>query len=69
MKPNETRTRSLVKSISWRVIATLITVFVIYMFIYDVMLSVGITVVGMALSFIAYYVHERIWNKIRWQLE
>lgn len=62
----ETGTRSLVKTIVWRVIATLTTWAVVYMFTGTIAGSLKITLVAAALSMLAYYIHERIWNAVKW---
>ena len=62
----ETKFRSLTKTIIWRVIATLITWLVIYIFTKEISQSLIITVIAALVSMLAYYIHERIWNNIKW---
>jgi len=62
----ETRTRSLLKTIIWRVIATLVTGLAAYFFTAQLGETTKITIVSAAISIVAYYIHERIWNKISW---
>ena len=62
----ETKSRSVVKSIIWRVVATLLTWGVIYFFNGSAGDSLKITLWAAGLSMVAYYIHERIWNKVRW---
>jgi len=62
----ETKTRSLSKTIIWRVVATLITWGTIYVFTGKLSESIKITAVAALIGMAAYYVHERIWNKISW---
>ena len=62
----ETRTRSLLKTIVWPVLATVITLGVAYWFTGSIRESSLITFTAAALSMIAYYLHERAWNKISW---
>lgn len=62
----ETRARSLVKTIIWRVVATLITGSTIYFFTQEWSESVEITFVAALLSMTGYYIHERVWNRIHW---
>lgn len=60
----ETNSRSLLKTFSWRVLATLVTMTLIYLFVGRVkiaMLAGGIDVV---IKTILYYGHERLWNRI-----
>ncbi len=65
----ETKTRSLVKTIIWRIIATLITWGTIYFYIGKLGESIEITLVAALIGMTAYYFHERIWNKIEWGKE
>jgi len=63
---NETKTRSLIKGISWRIIAIIMTLAICFMFTGNLLSSIGITSVGAVSSFGAYYIHERIWTKVSW---
>lgn len=62
----ETKTRSIIKSIIWRVVATLLTWGVVYFFTGSVRGSLEITLWAAGLSMVLYYIHERVWNKINW---
>ncbi len=61
-----TPARSLLKGISWELIAFVITVIAVYLVYGNLTLSIqfaaGLTVIKIAL----YFIHERIWKKIRW---
>ena len=76
MAYNSHRKRSLAKTATWRAIALVSDFFIIYVFIKKFFPSLGIffTAVGLTLtsntiSTIAYYLHERMWNKIKWGKE
>ena len=60
----ETSTRSVVKALSWRAVATVTTAGLVFAFTgrFDLALTVGLfeAVTKMAL----YFVHERVWNKL-----
>jgi len=58
--------RSLVKAISWRVVATLTTMAVVYLFTRRLTLAVEIGAVEVVAKLLFYYGHERIWNWISW---
>jgi adenylylsulfate kinase len=60
----ETHKRSIVKAMSWRIIAVIITTLTVYFFTGDVVLSVGAGLVDSAIKIFAYYGHERMWNRI-----
>jgi len=66
MNHYETKTRSLAKTILWRIVATLLTWATVYYFTGQLSESFIITIVAAAISMLAYYIHERIWNIIKW---
>lgn len=64
---NETKLRSLIKTVSWRIILTLSHI--INGFIVTGNLLMGFKIAGMALiiNSVLYWIHERFWNYIHWQ--
>lgn len=66
VRAKETRTRSLVKAVVWRVIATLGTWLTVYIFTGDVWGSFNGTMAAAILGTIGYYINERVWNRIHW---
>ena len=62
----ETRTRSVLKAISWRVLATLTTMSLVYIFFRRLDLAAAVGVLEAVIKMIVYFVHERIWNKIKY---
>lgn len=61
--------RSVVKALTWRVIAFLVTIIVVYVYSKDIKESL---VVGISANFIKiffYYIHERIWNRSKFGRE
>jgi adenylylsulfate kinase len=62
----ENKKRSIVKALSWRILATLTTISVIFIFTRDISLSLGAGFVEMIVKLIIYYGHERVWNMITW---
>ncbi len=62
----DTLQRSLVKTITWRIAATLITFATVYTFTGQLNKSTGITLVAAALLAVGYYFNERIWDNIEW---
>ncbi|MEM2394820.1 MAG: DUF2061 domain-containing protein [Candidatus Bathyarchaeia archaeon] len=56
--------RSLVKAISWRAVATLTTMFLVFVFTGSIITSGGVGVGELILKTLIYYLHERIWNRI-----
>ena len=59
----DTHKRTIVKTITWRIIATLTTVIVIYIWIGDLSAALGSGLAANALKTIFYYIHERVWNR------
>ena len=62
----ERRLRSIFKAISWRTVATLTTMSVVFIFTKRVDLSLEVGIVGLILKLGFYYIHERVWGKISW---
>ena len=54
----ENRIRSILKSVSFRLFATLTTVALVFVFTREIMVSFQI-------GAILYYLHERLWNMFR----
>jgi uncharacterized membrane protein len=57
----ETRKRSIVKALSWRVIATVVTVLVSWIMIGSVETAFKIGLLDTSIKLAAYYYHERAW--------
>jgi len=62
----ETRKRSLTKAIVWRVIC--IVVSIVTSFLLTARWDVAVAIGGIynVITMILYYVHERIWNRVKW---
>jgi len=58
--------RSILKSISWRIIGTIDTVLISWLVIGDISLAFAIGSVELITKMILYFFHERMWNKIKW---
>ena len=65
-KVAEKHSRSLVKSISYRLISITADSIAAYFFTHDVALSAGIVIVVNSYSTVLYYFHERVWANIHW---
>jgi uncharacterized membrane protein len=57
--------RSILKAITWRVIAFLVTVIAIYIYSKDIKESLIVGISANTIKIFLYYVHERIWNRIK----
>jgi uncharacterized membrane protein len=62
----ESNSRSLVKTISWRLTGSGATFLVSYLISNDFSVAGTIAIVQLVTNTFLYYFHERIWNKIRW---
>ena len=60
----ESHTRSIVKALSWRVFAFVITTVVVFMVKGNVELALSIGVIDTVIKLGAYYGHERLWTRI-----
>ncbi len=60
----ESHKRTITKTITWRILASLITILIVYLFTREVVLSMGIGLADVIIKIVAYYSHERLWNKI-----
>lgn len=62
----ETLSRSLVKTISYRILILILDFISIYLFTYQVKVALGFMIVSNVYTTIGYFFHERIWDKIKW---
>ena len=58
--------RSLVKTISWRLTGTFCTFLISFIILGDITTSGTIALIQLILNTIMFYIHERIWNIIKW---
>jgi adenylylsulfate kinase len=58
----EKRVRSLLKALSWRIVATLTTTLLVFIFTGDLVISLGVGGSEFLVKIFIYYVHERVWN-------
>ena len=65
-KSTEKPLRSVIKSLSWRVIGTIDTVLISWLVTGTLQLALSIGFVELITKMILYFFHERIWNLITW---
>ena len=61
--------RSILKAITWRFLATLTTILIVYVFTGKLALSLSVGAVEIISKLVMYYIHERVWQHIpigRW---
>ena len=61
----DTHRRSFLKTISWRVVATLITGVVTYVLTGRIDFAITVGLCDTFVKFFLYYVHERMWSRTR----
>ena len=58
----ESHLRSILKGVTWRVVATSLTILIAYFVTGTVDQALQIGAVGFVLKILGYYVHERLWQ-------
>ncbi len=62
----ETKRRSLIKALSWRFIATFITMAIAFLITGETRLALEIGLLDTTIKFFTYFYHERFWLRIKW---
>ncbi len=62
----ETLRRSVVKTISYRVVILILDFISIYLFTGQIKVAFGFMIVSNIYTTIGYFFHERIWDRIKW---
>ena len=62
----DNHTKSIIKSITWRILATLTTITLVFIFTKKIALALEVGLLEISIKLIFYYFHERVWNKISW---
>jgi uncharacterized membrane protein len=66
---HRTSKRSLVKAITYRAVIIVLDFSVIYLLTGRVDVALGFMIISNIYTTAAYFIHERIWNKITWGIE
>jgi uncharacterized membrane protein len=66
MKFKETNTRSITKSLTYRIIVVIADIIVIYALTKKITTTIALTVFTNLSTTILYFLHERFWNGIAW---
>ena len=56
--------RSVLKAISWRIIATLTTTLLVYLFTGRTDVAIAVGLLEAASKIVLYFFHERVWNRL-----
>lgn len=62
----ETLRRSILKTISYRAVILILDFASIYIFTRQVNIAIGFMIVSNLYTTLAYFFHERVWDKIKW---
>jgi len=62
----ESHKRSLTKGLTWRIIATVSTVILVFIVTKNFSLTIQIGFLDVMIKFILFYAHERAWINVRW---
>ena len=62
----DTKARSIVKSVVWRVIGIVLLGYISYLFTHNWEKTTLITLIFHAIRLVMYYYHERIWERVSW---
>jgi adenylylsulfate kinase len=64
MGPVESRARSIVKAVSYRILGSITTGLIVFVITGKADLSLGVGGLDMVAKIAVYFVHERIWDRI-----
>lgn len=63
---HDTTVRSLAKTITWRITGTGATFVISYAIVGDISISSSIAAIQLTFNTVLYFIHERVWGKIKW---
>ncbi len=64
--PSEIRSRSILKTVSWRILGTLDTILIAWLVSGNTTIAFSIGFIELLTKMLLYYFHERVWNTIPW---
>jgi uncharacterized membrane protein len=62
----ETKLRSLIKGITWRITGTLDTVLISFLITGSLSIALRIGAIELVTKIVLYYLHERVWGTVSW---
>ncbi len=60
----ETRLRSILKALTWRLIASLVTASIVFIITHEAAMAVSVGILDSLVKIFFYYFHERVWTGI-----
>lgn len=65
MTYSESHTRSIAKAVSWRILGTITTSLLVFLFTRRVLLSLTVGALEFTSKIVLFWLHERVWDRIR----
>ena len=62
----ETSRRILAKALTFRVLTTAVTMFIVFILTGSLHVALGIGILDAVLRFVLYFIHEKAWNDVQW---
>ena len=63
----DTQKRTIVKTMTWRITASLTTFFIAWILTGDILIGASIGSIEAIAKIFLYYFHERIWTNVSWE--
>lgn len=64
---SDSKSRSVIKTITWRITGSSATFLIAYLISGNLAVGGTIAVIQLVTNTFLYFIHERIWNKIKWE--
>ncbi len=58
---NDTKTRTILKALSWRMLGTATTIVVAWVITGEIKVAAGLGITDALIKLVLYYLHERVW--------
>ena len=68
MSNHASRKRSIVKAVTYRGVLIVLDFLVVYLLTHKISTAAGFMIISNIYTTIAYFVHERMWSRIKWGL-
>ncbi len=62
----ESHFRSIMKGVTWRIIASATTMTVVYVVTGSLELMASVGIIDITAKIFFYYMHERLWGRVKW---
>ena len=63
---SDSHRRSLLKGVTWRIVASTTTMVIVFIATGNLVLVIGVGMADVTLKIMFYYLHERLWGRVRW---